>query len=41
MKEPRVKCKNCKKDYPLNFYPTKQKNYKVYRLQVCKECCKK
>ena len=34
-------CVNCKREYPLSFFPTRQKNYKVFRLPICKDCAKK
>ena len=35
------KCVSCNKKYPSDYFPTKQKAYKVSRLDICKECYKK
>tara|TARA_R100001510_G_scaffold47735_1_gene45155 strand:+ start:389 stop:625 length:237 start_codon:yes stop_codon:yes gene_type:complete len=35
------KCVGCNNKYPRDYFPTKQKEYKVSRLDVCKECYKK
>ncbi len=34
-------CVSCNKEYPKDYFPTKQKEYKVSRLDICKECYKK
>ena len=35
------KCLSCNNSYPRDYFPTKQKAYKVTRLDICKECYKK
>ncbi len=32
------KCKICQREYPLDIFRQKQKEYKIFRLEVCKEC---
>ena len=32
---------SCNNSYPRDYFPTKQKAYKVTRLDICKECYKK
>ena len=32
------KCKQCYEVLPLSLFPTKQKNYIVERIDICKSC---